>query len=423
MGISTIISVIAEILRCAQDRFWRVAPESNWRMNSGRFLIIASVALCCACGSKTNVLGLTAPKEHVESFESLLAMARAAYDRNDLKRALKYAKKAYKLDPNSEDASILFGFINLSLAGGDPFSLAEGLAANTGSTGGEGSTSGTLSSLKKVIGLKDEELAQMAVRDDSDPDLPVLIPGCAEDARQAVKKLAYLNDAINAVCRFIDPEARIDSDYRQNCASYTGPRRQANRGNFLWAFSHLTESLAFNSILTYATADPTGKHTNLELRAEKIKSLDTSADVTALVGAVDTLNKTLNAVLPSGGNCSETAPTSQLKATLNDMLAVDAAFSRIPGIPPKITASIKKTMEKIKGATDSTGATNHSSQTKALKADFSKKLSKSLGDKLDALAADPSNPLPADQKDALCASYGQIAEGSDQTSALCGGGG
>ena len=192
-------------------------------------LVLVQCLGLCGCGAKSNVLGLTTPREHKETFEVLLDRARVSYDHKDLAAALKYSKKAYEIDPNSEDAAILYGFVNLSLAGGDPFSLAEGLTARQASEGG--GTSDTLSALKTVIGLSDADLVLMSTRDESDPELPVLVPACAEDARRAVKKLHYINSAVNAVCRFIDDDVRVGTDYRQNCRSYSGPRRQRHRGH------------------------------------------------------------------------------------------------------------------------------------------------------------------------------------------------
>lgn len=393
-----------------------------------RLATAALLALATSgCGASSNILGKTAPKEHVESFESLLDLAGAAYDANDLDKALKYAKLAYSYDPDSERAAVLYGFVNLSLAGGDPFALAQAMVANEAKkkegadaaglalADGESGTSDQLSALKAVIGLSNEELALMGTRDDSDPALPVLIPRCVEDVRAAIEKMSFLNEAIRAVCPFIDPEARVEGDYRQVCDPTGKPRNQSHQAHFLWAFSHLTEALAFNVVLTYATVDPTGKKSNLELRVDKIKSADTSSpdNLSLFMGALKTIESTLDAILPEGGVCSPTAPTSQLRATLNDMLAVDAGFARIPGMPPKMKAGIAKAMAKIK-AVEGGG---FGAKAKALRGDFTKKMSKGLAEKIDTLGADPS--LTPEKKDALCGSLATIGGGSGVTSAAC----
>lgn len=381
-------------------------------------------------------MGLTVPDDHRETFEALLAAAHAAYDRNRIDDALSYAKKAYQLDPYSERAAVMFGFANLSKAGGDPFGLAKEMIANNKKKDEPSDpaaaaatlallaeskgTADTLGALKAVLGVTDAELELMATKDVTDPELPILIPKCVEDARATVERLQLLDDAINAVCRFADPEARIAADYRQGCESTETTRTQQNQVHFLWAFAHLTEALAFNSVLTYATVDPERKKTNLELRVEKLKSQDSATPeaLASFVAAVQTVSETLNAVLPVSGACSDAAPTTQLRATLNDMLAVDAAFQRMPGVPSKITAGIKKAMEKIKNVQGQTA--NVTSQTKALKGDFTKKMSKGLAEKIDALGSNPDQPLPEEQKTQLCSTFATIAADTS-ASAVCSG--
>lgn len=390
-----------------------------------------------ACGADSNLLALTIPDAHKQSFEALIDLGQAAYDRNDLQEALKLSKEAYRLDPYSERAAVLYGYINLSLAGGDPFSLASGMiAANkkkaedkakaeestTALALADGKNSSeTLTALKSILGISDEEMEIMSTMDTSDAELPVLIPKCVEDARHAAQRLVYIDEAINAVCRFTDVEARIPTDYRQDCRGVDYQRTKQNQVHFLWAFAHLTEALAFNSILTYATVDPERKKTNLELRVEKLKSIDatTPEGLSAFIASVNVVSLTLNAILPVSGACSDTAPTSQLRATLNDMLAVDAAFARMPGMPQKITGGISKAMAKIKGAEgQSAGVT---AQTKSMKGDFTKKLSGSLAEKIDALGADPTQPLSEDKKTALCTTFAEIST-DPSTSAVCAGG-
>lgn len=393
-----------------------------------KLLILPLLLVLVSCSAETNILGKTTPAEHLATFENLLDLAQAAYDRNDLKMALRYSEQAYKLNEDSEDAALLYGFVNLSLAGGDPFSLAKGLtadakakneadqAADPAAPEQPSGTAGTLASLKSVLAIKDEELLQMSSKDETDPALPILIPGCVEDARATVARLKYLKSAVLAVCRFVDDSAKVSDDYLQQCEPYDGPHEQRHKAHFLWAFAHLTEALAFNSILTYATTDQAGSQTNLELRAQKIQAIDASKDLQPLLAAITSLDKTLKAVMPAGGACSEAAPTTQLRATLNDMLAVDAAFSLIPGMPKKITARVANAMNRIKGATDASGD-SRGAQAQALKGDFSKRMAKGVADKIDRL----DTPLSASQKTAVCSAYSAVAAGSGETSTLCGG--
>lgn len=377
------------------------------------------VGLSVGCGADSNLFSFVTPDGHYDSFEALMAQARASYDRNELDDALKYSKKAYVMNSKSERASILYGLVNLSLAGGDPYGLAKAMIANNKKKTEEtpaalmladGNSADTLTSLKTVLGITDDELKSMATVDEIDPDLPVLVPKCVEGSRKTAERLMQLNEAIMAVCPFTDEDVRIGSDYRQMCETIESGHKQTDQAHFLWAFAHLTEALAFNAVLTYGDADPDGKKSNLELRVDKLKSMDTSTPegVTALVAAVDTTTAMLESIMPISGKCSEEEPTHLIRATLNDMLAVDAAFGRMPGIPPKVSAGIEKAMARIKAVTVSNG-TPITAQTQAMKKDFSKKMATSLAEKIDGMGADPENPLPAEQKTALCDSFAAIA--------------
>lgn len=382
------------------------------------YLLVCSLVLA-GCDSQTNLIGRTIPSAHHDNFHYNMDMARAFYDAGEASKARKYAQKAFYMDPDSEDASLLLGFIDLSLAGGDPFNLAKALiesdrkkkeAQEAGKAeGATATTSDTLSSIKEVIGVSDAELQLLGSKDTSDPELPLIIPNCAEDARSQVQRLQYLNEAIRAVCPFVDPSVRNEGDYRQLCDETSKHRRFAGKAHFLWAFAHLTEALGFNSVLTYSTSsDPVDTQSNLEKRVVKVQAMST-ADGTAisqLISSLEAVEQTVGAVFPVNGICSESAPTSQLRATLNDMLAVDAAFSNLAGVPDNIVSSIRISMAKIANLG---GANGVGSQLTAMKGDFTKKMGTSLSNKIDQLASDSEQPLNSDQKEQLCTLLSSIS--------------
>lgn len=386
-----------------------------------------------ACNSQTNILGKTVPTEHKDTFRNSLDVAQALYDQGRLSEARVFAKRAFEMDPDSEEASIVLGYIDLSLAGGDPFALAKALIAaerekkkkkeddaptdgSDPATPAEGNTSDTLSSVKTAIGISNEELELLGTKDTTDPVYPVLIPRCVEDVRVEVARLEFVNEALRAICPFVDEDIRNETDYRQQCESTPLVRAARAKAHFLWAFAHLTEALAFNSVLSYQNPDAADNKSNLELRVQKMQSADASsaAGITSLLDSMKSLETTVNAIFPAGGVCSETAPTSQLRATLNDMLAVDSGFSRIVGMPKNITASIKKSVDKINGD----GGGSVGSKLASMKGDFTKKISGGLSAKIDQLAADPTNPLPDAQKDQICSILGSIG-GGDSNAAAC----
>ncbi len=361
-------------------------------------------------------MGLLTPDTHRETFANELSQARADFDRNELDSAFVHATNAYEMNPYSEDAALLYGYINLSLAGADPFSMAKKMNESEENEEGaltlaDGGAADTLTKLQTIIGLTDDQILQLGKLDVVDPDLPILIPKCAEDARETLKKLNYIGNAIDAACPFVDINVPNQKDVRQLCYETKGFRKYPHKAHFLWAFAHLTEALAFNSVLKYGSSE--GQKSNLELRVDKLQDQDASTTkaLDKFIGNVETVEKTVDAVMPTGKDCSETAPTTQLIATLNDLLAVDAAFDMMPGMPEKITKSLKKNIAKIKEFEDA------ASQTKALKADMAKKMSQTLSDKLDSLEG---GAVTAEKATELCKSYDSISGGGSEKPELCG---
>lgn len=385
-----------------------------------KIVFIVAAVVATGCGTSSNVLGLLTPGVQRDTYANLLVTARAAYDRGDLPRALVLSKQAHELDPDAGEAAILYGFVNLSLAHGDPYSLAGGLIKYQKDKPVDVSP---LTALKTVIGLKDAELLSMGAVDATQAELPVIIPGCVETVRVTSARLAYVNEALVAVCPYVPVPIRVLDDVRQRCAPSARVGEESFRALFLWAFSHLSEALAFNGVLTYATADPTGKKSNLELRVDKAKSLDTTqpGNLTAFLAAFEGIRATLEAVMPLSGQCSGAAPTTLLTATLNDLLAVDLAFSAMPGIPKAMTTAIRQAVDRIRQlqTTAGSGGSAQADQTKALKADLSKKITAAIAGKLDEIQEKNADQLTPAQKAQACAAYASISAGVGAVPALC----
>lgn len=391
--------------------------------NINKFLFIAGLDLVAGCGASSNVWGLLTPADHRDTYANLVVSARAAYDRGDLQRALSLSKRAHEMDPDAEEAAILYGFVNLSLAHGDPYSLAGGLLKSDKDKDKSDDTS-PFTSLRTVIGLTDDELLAMGTLDSTPPDLPVIVPGCAENMRVASERLAYLDQAITAVCPFVPFTARALDDPRQRCSLLTSVGESPFRALFLWAFSHLSEALAFNGVLTYGTADPTGKKSNLELRVARVQEMDTTVagNLGEVLTAFDSIRGTLEAVMPVTGTCSEAAPTTLLMATLNDMLAVDLAFASMPGVPAKMTKAIRAAVDRVRqlqASAQSSGGTAQGAQAKALKADLNKKISAAIAGKLDEIKEKNADQLSSEQKTQACAAYASISAGVGTPPSLC----
>ena len=395
-----------------------------------RFASMLFLNLCIltvtGCGATSNFNGMITPEREKNSVENLIAASRASYDSGRFQESRGYAAEALNLDPYSEDASIFYGYASLALSGLDIFVLAKTLTkstANKDTTGtsdsADKSTAGVLSTLQSVIGLTDDDIKLLSTKDISDPELPVLIPVCAEIARNEVDSLLFVNDAIAAVCPFVDTDVINTGDSRHRCTRYKGKINQRTKAHFLWAFSHLTEALAFNFVLTYSSgaAGASGGKTNLEKRVTKIQQqqVTTPEELTVLISNRKSVETTVAAILPVGAACSTSAPTTQLKALVSDMLAVDAAFKKIAGIPSKMTGAITKSMEKINQLQSSTTSTEaNSAQSAALKAQMTKNLSSTLNKKLGDLSA-AGTPVSDAEKASVCASYSSISGNSDPT--------
>jgi len=388
--------------------------------------IILFSSLLVGCGSQSNLIGRTVPERHKENFFHSLDMAQSYYDQGRLIDARKFAQKAYSIDPGSEEAAVLLGFINLSLAGGDPFSLAKGLisaekkrkenAATNQTSTGEPNTGDTLGSIKDAVGMSLSEIESLGTKDNSDIVYPVLLPKCAEEVRISVQRLVYVTEAIQVICPFVDEDARIELDSRHFCSLTRRHRHAANKAHFLWAFTHLTEAVAFNAVLNYKNNSVPDNKTNLEKRVEKVQLIDlsSSGNIDGFLSALGTIENTVNAIFPAGGVCSSSYPTSQLQATLNDVLAVDRAFSKIVGIPKGIATSIVKAVAKIKNV----GEEDVGAKLAAIKGDFTKKMSAGISAKIDQLASDPSKPLDPAKKNEICSILASISSGSN-TSEAC----
>lgn len=390
------------------------------------------IATCIGCGAASNPFSFFISPTDKESFGYQFDQAQAAFDKGQLEQALAYAEIALRLNKESEKASLLYGFINLALAGADPFMLAKAMVgpSKAGSEKliqslflegsvlvGEGvvidnalledQAPDSLSQLRDVIGLTDDELLAMATLDQEVPEFPLLIPKCVETVRGESERLKFLENAVLAACPFVDEGARVVEDYRQTCASTALPRRKSNEAHFLWAFGHLTEALAFNAILTYRGAKSPSEPTNLEQRLGKVKALG-QENLNVFISAVSNLQKVIDRILPVEGNCGPGTPTSQLRATVTDLMAVERAFGRLPHVPPKILASLKKGLDNVTGA----GAS-----VSALRGNFTKKISEDLAAKIDEIAS--QKKLSTDEKEQLCAKAAAISAGNQAIPEAC----
>ncbi len=365
------------------------------------------------CGARSNIFGFFLPPVDKDSFGYQFDQAQAAFDDGRLDAALKFAEVALRLDRESEAANILYGFINLSLAGADPFHLAKSIVGK-GASGAkkmshflEDQPTDTLSQLKDAVGITTSELLSMSTFDQEVIDLPLLIPNCVETVRQESQRMKLLENAVLAACPFVDEDVRVSEDYRQACVPTSLPRQKTNEAHFLWAFGHLTEALAFNAILTYRGERSSEEPTNLELRLARVKEKGQD-NLNEFIEAVSKLQKVIDKILPVEGNCGPGTPTSQLRATLTDLMAVERAFGRLPHVPPQMLIPLKKGLE---------GVTQAGASASALRGGFTKKISEDLAAKIDQISS--QKKLSDEEKKKLCANAAAISVGNQVVPETC----
>lgn len=386
--------------------------------------LIAGFSILLACNAATNPLGQSVPEVDKLAFDQNLSAARAYYDSGDLPKAQQHGEIAVLLNGQSEQAAVLLAYIYLGRIGIGPFQVAKGLLTNSTSPGAEllesaAGPNATLDKLSTMIGFTEEDFAAMGTIDSTVPELPLLIPNCAEEARRDVEKLTWISRAISLACPFVSPSARIPGELRHLCTSPESEITLSSKANFLWAFAHLAEALAFHSVLTYTTTQG-GDKSNLEMRFAALSEAkaETPSEVVQLVKEVETLEAAVSKIMPISGSCSPTYAQTQLNALVNDMVSVSAAFAAMPGLPKSISSSVTAAMDQVnKGQAEVGEATADSSRLKAMKGDFSKNLGSVLADKINSV-----NAADAQQVADLCAAYGSITgEQSDDASkpAIC----
>ena len=375
---------------------------------------------------------MVTPNEQKEAFDVELALARAYFDSGDLDSALVHAEKAVKLDPGSELAAVVLGFTYLGLAELTPFGIVEALGDSddekeSETSGSSDSDQSAGSSPAAALGgisaleLTEEEFSLLAVEVDlDDPTLPVIVPKCAAEARRDVLKLKLVNKAITVICPFVDPQTLVPSDSRHDCTPSEGNRKRSAMSHLLWAFTHLIEALAFHSVVTYSTSG--SDKTNLELRVQKIQDINVTdlSQLPAFVEKLENVTILIDRVMPVSGECSEAYPQTQLTGLINDLLSVSVAFSKIDGIPPSLTQSIRGSvgeLERIKNSTS--GAAASQEQSRSIKADFTKQMSSIVAEKISEADVEEITP---EQAASVCNSYSDISSGQaddSQVPELC----
>lgn len=417
------------------------------------FVTLCTMSALFSCGKDSNIWCMLVTDSHKQQFHVLVNRARAAFDRGDYDEAVSLAENAWAIDPKNEDASIILGFSYLGKAGVAPFDLARALIASGEEAGsedestsggdsagsededagadpesGEGGsseagTSGVLGSLSGVFNLSNSDVEKLGTLDtETDPNLPLLIPYCAFEARGSLENLTVLNKAIAVICPYVSDSVRLEEDYRHVCEKTARTQRRKGQADFLWAFAHLSEALAFDKVINYKTG--TSSKTNLELRMEAIEASEVSdspADLQTFVAEVESLKSAIDRIIPSDGVCESENPQTQFQGMLNDLVATVEAFKVISGIPKEMTEQLEQAMEGILSLRDkaTSGPDVDTGANDALKGDITGAISDSLSSKIDEVAG--TSDVSDAELEQLCQSYASISGGSEDIPEACSG--
>lgn len=392
------------------------------------------------CSSESNPLGYLVLPSSRQSFENLIYEAEAAMDRGDYKKAIEIGEKAYELDSGSERLAVVLGFAYMSIAGIDPMSLAEKLIEQgesededksnslvQGESEASEESSNPLAPLRSLLGLEDDELSAITLDGNvvtledgsviegapkSGPfkDYPVLLPKTAPEARKAGGlALTSLAKAIKVVCPFVSTTAKVlspipDSRHASDsCPPSEKELRFSGKIHFVWSFAHLTEAIAFNSIVLY---DPSGAGANIIRRSESIRD-PAALPVDQYLKAISELAVTLDLILPTS---PESSADSMLFAMVNDLQATSRGFNNLPGMPESMTKPITDAiarLEEQQAQIEATGVSEVSAGSSVLKDTLTESLGENVRSSIEAKAA--SGELNEEEKKEACASYASIS--------------
>ena len=396
----------------------------------GSSVFVASILLAITflgCGGSSNTFRYLKTAADDQSFDYVLDKARAQFDAGHLHAALESSAEALRLNKKSEKAAVLFGFVNLALAGADPFRLAKALTQSLSDplTSGlrekqvaekisiasdmllEQNQGDPLVLLQSAIGLMPEEILQLGDLDQEVPELPLILPRCAENVRRDVARLRHLDFAIIAICPFIDAEAKVPLDYRQNCEATDSKKAKTDEAHFLWSFAHLAEALIFNAVLTYRGQKSPSSLTHLESRAQRVNGAN-SAGFEKLSESINSIRKITDRIMPIDDHCGPGTPTSQLKATLMDLMAVGRGFANLPHLPQKMINPLRKGLS---------GFAQAEASLITMRGNLTKNISQEFSRKVDQLASE--QVLNDNERASICNQLGALAVGNQILPAAC----
>ncbi len=363
-----------------------------------------------SCG-EANVFSPTYGKTDLQAYEPALDQAEIYYDKGDHEQATAYAMKAYEQNPRSERAATILAYAVMGLTGLDPIEITKTLnkkdeaTADESSEKSKSSNTSAFSNLHQILGVDQAFIESLGEFDDRDADYPLLLPLCAEAARQQIEKLALIDKAIHVLCPFVNPDIRLPSDYRHNCEAIDLEVQSPGKIHFVWGLAHLAEGVFFNAALSYKTDNADADvSSNLEMRVRSLGQIatDSPQGVKRSMAAMAALNASMNIIFDQSKQCDQ----GMLVANFNDLMAVNQAFLSISGLPKNILKPIEKVMKSMEGSAQENPAAGSSVSASGLQAVLTQKLEGDLKSKIDGMASS-SQASPEDLQEA-CGLYSSM---------------
>jgi hypothetical protein len=376
--------------------------KKNTIIDNGEYkmkLPIYVVFFLMACSSEPNLYSPLVQKSEKETFDVLLSLAEVAFDNGQADKVIEYGEKAIALDPLSEKTAMLLGFSYLG-KGGLSIDRALDSIKNPSEEGGQ------IGQFKNMIPLDPEDYSYLGTKKEDDPALPLVVPYCADRAREGLGKLFWIQKTIRLVCPFIHEDLHQKNDGRHRCATINSTQNYESQHHLIWILAHLSESLIFHSVLTYGTS----KQTNFELRVEKLKQLDLKDPnmIPVFLDSMNAVNETMDAIFPQGLICSTTMPDSQFIAMVKDLNTVSATLLFMTGLPSSMTEKLKKALESLDEVSDKAEEVEKlQAQAAKMKADATEKLVTKISEKLKEMN---KTTVTAEQKNKLCTAYDKLTK-------------
>lgn len=373
-------------------------------------IVMLFTLVISACGSN-NLNGYLESKARKNSVDALLQEAQYEFDKKNYKAALSKARKARKILPDNEHATVLLSYIHLGMAGLDTISLAKGLSSDDDEADqDQDKTARTFAKLAKVMGLGEDDLIELS-REATDDDGPlVYIPKTTSQARKSASNvMKNLNSAVRFLCPFVSDEAKLLADdgdalydpRHEACDTLDSDGQARAQAHFAWALAHLGEAITFYSLIFHRSPDY--NEPNIVERSKLVGGY--KDDLPTYIVKITELAELVDAVFPTSESESSNA---MLNAMFNNLETTGFAFGAIAGLPEAFTKSVQEAIDNLRSKIGNISEATSADNNEALKNSLTTGLSKELSKQIEEIEVENEDDL-----NKICCSYWRINSSSE----------